>query len=146
MRQVLGTGIFELEVLVRRDDDDQFWAIDLNPRAFGQITLDIAHGRDLPMIWYSSVTGQHALPVQVPSDPPRYWQQAVPFLAGAAVMLAFGPQRATHLRDLRMLMSMSSVGATHSWRDPLPSFVLAAAILRHPGGLVRPYLRRRGKA
>ncbi len=68
VRQVIGSGIFELEVLVRRDDEE-YWAIDLNPRAFGQISLDIAHGRDLPLLWYQSTTGQRATVGKVPVEP-----------------------------------------------------------------------------
>jgi hypothetical protein len=141
VRKVIGSGIFELEVLVRRDDEEDFSAIDLNPRAFGQISLDIAHGRDLPLLWHQSVTGQLAKQPPVPANPPKYWQQAVPFVASVAVMLAVGPSRAAHLRDLRTLLS--SVGATRSWKDPLPSLVLALHFLRHPGGLLWPFAKRR---
>ena len=141
VRKVIGSGIFELEVLVRRDDEEDFSAIDLNPRAFGQISLDIAHGRDLPLLWHQSVTGQRVRPPRAPENPPKYWQQAVPFVASVAVMLALGPSRAAHLRDLRTLMS--SVGATHSWKDPLPSMVLALQFLRHPGGLLWPFAKKR---
>ena len=45
VRQVLGTGLFELEVLVERATGE-YYAIDLNPRGFGQMTLDMAAGRD----------------------------------------------------------------------------------------------------
>jgi len=143
VRQVIGKGIFELEVLVRRDDESEFWGIDLNPRAFGQISLDIAHGRDLPLLWYQSVTGQRATPAEVPSDAPQYWQQAVPLAASVAVMLALGPSRAAHLRDLKTIASC--VGATHSWRDPLPALVLGVHFLRHPSTLLWPFDRKKAR-
>jgi predicted ATP-grasp superfamily ATP-dependent carboligase len=144
VQQVLGRGLFELEVLVRRDDPDTFYAIDLNPRAFGQISLDIAQGRDLPRLWYGSVTG-----TDVTGDPPprrrrvTQWHHAVPLFAGIAIMLTLGPDRIHHLQDLRGLAPLRSVGATRSLSDPLPSLLLGAKFLRHPGGLVRPYLRQR---
>ena len=47
VQAVLGSGLFELEVLVDRTTGE-YWAIDLNPRAFGQISLDIALGQRPP--------------------------------------------------------------------------------------------------
>ena len=46
---VLGSGIFELEVLVDRSTGE-YWAVDLNPRGFGQMSLDMALGNDLPVL------------------------------------------------------------------------------------------------
>ena len=56
VRNLLGRGLFELEILVDRRSGEYF-AIDLNPRGFGQISLDIALGNDLPRWWYRSATG-----------------------------------------------------------------------------------------
>ncbi len=44
--QLVTSGIFELEILT---DKTGLLAIDLNPRAFGFINLDIALGHDLPL-------------------------------------------------------------------------------------------------
>jgi predicted ATP-grasp superfamily ATP-dependent carboligase len=49
VRTIVGSGLFELEVLVDTRTGEH-WAIDLNPRGFGQMTLDIARGKDLPRL------------------------------------------------------------------------------------------------
>ena len=49
----------------------EHWAIDLNPRGFGQMSLDIALGNDLPRIWYESVTGRAAPPLDAPAEADR---------------------------------------------------------------------------
>jgi D-aspartate ligase len=140
VRDVLGNGVFELEVLVDRESG-RYWAIDLNPRAFGEISLDVARGNDLPLLWYRSVTGE-----RVPLRPRavrnvRLWRQAVPFYTAAVVRLARGPQRWAHARHIARILATPSVDATFEWSDPLPGVVHALHWLRHPGGLVRPLLR-----
>lgn len=143
VRTVLGRGIFELEVLVDRTSPHRYWAIDLNPRAFGQISLDIANGRDLPLIWHRSVTGQsHPARAVPPRRHRRYWH-GPPFLTGAAVRMAIGPNRRHHYRHVRDLLSLRHVGSTRSWSDPLPGLVHWLAHLRHPGGLIRPCVKGR---
>ena len=82
-----------------------------------------------------------APPSQLLIDTPQYWQQAVPFVASIAVMLAIGPSRAAHLRDLKTMVS--SVGATHSWKDPLPSLLLGVQFFRHPSTLLWPFARKK---
>ena len=49
--RMLSRGIFEIEVLV---DGENLYAIDLNPRAFGFVALDMARGIDLPWLWFRS--------------------------------------------------------------------------------------------
>ena len=56
----------------------EYWAIDLNPRGFGQMSLDIALGDDLPALWYESVTGDDVADRPRPRAPgPSYWHDAV---------------------------------------------------------------------
>ena len=84
VRSVLVTGLFELEVLVDRKSGEH-WAIDLNPRGFGQMSLDMARGSDLPRIWYHTVTGIR-LPVAAPrTHPPQFWHDAVASYVGFVV-------------------------------------------------------------
>lgn len=56
-RKMIGCGLFELE-LVPDADSDQWLALDLNPRAFGQMDLDIANNRDLPTLWGRSLCAE----------------------------------------------------------------------------------------
>lgn len=141
VRSVLGRGIFELEVLVERTggDPSRCWAIDLNPRAFGQMALDVANGRDLPLLWYRSVTGTRMGEDDPPSERRRYWRLGVPFYTGATVRLALGPDRRQSSRELIRLLRQPTVGATSSWSDPLPGTMFALQSARHPGGLIRPF-------
>jgi predicted ATP-grasp superfamily ATP-dependent carboligase len=136
VRRVLGSGLFELEVLIDRRTGAH-WAIDLNPRAFGQLSLDIALGRDLPSVWYQSVTGT-VLPA---GDPPRgaapVWYQGVPFYVGALVRAVEGPQRRRAVTTAARMLLQRRVGALHQWGDPLPGLVFAANFLKHPRALVR---------
>ncbi len=141
VRQVLGAGLFEFEVLVHHPTGD-LWSIDLNPRGYGQITLEVARGNDLPMRWYEAVTGLRLDGTRPHRRPPRYWQAGVPYYAGLAVTIARGPRRATGARDLLQTFTEPRVGAVLDRRDPGPAVAAAAASLRHPGGLIRPYLRR----
>ncbi len=141
VKAVLGSGIFEFEVLVD-PVTDEYWGIDLNPRAFGQLTLDIARGNDLPALWYESVTGCSVVRQRPPVSPPLRWQMAVPLLTDLTVSIATGPERVSNLRELKLALGRSSVGAVADWRDPLPGMMFNRSFLRHPGGLVRPYLSR----
>lgn len=55
-KRLIGRGMFELE-LVPDPDDGRLLAIDLNPRAFGQMDLDISAGKVLPLMWLDTVLG-----------------------------------------------------------------------------------------
>lgn len=151
VRKILGRGVFELEVLVDRSTGE-YWAIDLNPRGFGQMALDIARGSDLPKLWYDSVVGATvsvAPPLHTGDHDAATWRMGVHYYAGAVVRAiagdgdngAVGPAT----RQLSALPPAQGprrrVGAVWDWRDPVPSLVWTMKLLRHPGGLVRPYLR-----
>lgn len=138
VRQVLGSGPFELEVLVDRTTGEH-WAIDLNPRGFGQISLDLAQGNDLPRLWYESVTGAD-LPVapRAASPTPQRWHDGAATYAELAYRLARGPQRAAAFREARELLGTPRVGAMYERRDPVPGIVYGLQRLRHPRALVEP--------
>ncbi len=90
VRSILGSGLFELEVLVDKRTGEH-WGLDLNPRAYGQIALDIALGRDLPVLWYRAVTGED-VPVSPPcARRPQYWHDAVTSYVGFGVRFLRGP-------------------------------------------------------
>jgi hypothetical protein len=139
IREVLGTGLFELEVLVDRATGE-YWAIELNPRSFGQISLDIALGNDLPRLWYESVTDT-ALGSTPPVAPrPEFWHDAGASYLELAVRFARGPGRAAVLGEGRDRMRTPHVNAMHDRRDPLPGLVYELQKLRHPRALVKPLL------
>jgi predicted ATP-grasp superfamily ATP-dependent carboligase len=139
IREVLGSGLFELEVLVDRTTGE-YWAIDLNPRAFGQISLDIALGNDLPRLWYESVTGT-TLPVAAPMDPaPEFWHDTASTYMGFAVRLVRGPHRGAILDHAVDRLRTPRVGAIFDRKDPLPGLVYGLRLLRHPRAFIRPLL------
>lgn len=138
--RLLSCGLFELELVV---ESDTLLAIDLNPRAFGFIDLDIALGNDLPWLWYrSTLAPLPPGPPVVPTDVLE-WRLPLPFHAAHWVAFALGPYRGTELRDYFGALRRPSVSAFGSWRDPLPKLLSTLRLLRHPGGLVRPFVRKR---
>jgi D-aspartate ligase len=140
VREVLGSGVFELEVLVDKATGEH-WAVDLNPRGFGQIALDIALGNDLPRLWYTSVTGTVLEPAAPHNPPPRYWHEAVTSYVGLGVRFARGPRRGAILRHALWRSRAPRVEAAFERHDPLPGLLFASAHLRHPRSLLRPFLR-----
>ncbi|MFW2336135.1 hypothetical protein [Ilumatobacter sp.] len=136
VRSLLGRGIFELEVVVHRPTGE-YWGIDLNPRAYGQIALDIGLGNDLPALWYESVTGVELPPVRPSRVQPTYWHQGVPVWVGAAVEVASGSGRADMVRQLYTHQRAPHVGSVSDLSDPLPGLAMGWSLLRHPRSLVR---------
>lgn len=144
VREVLGCGIFELEVLFDRATGEHY-AIDLNPRGFGQMALEIGRGADLPHLWYQSARRARSVIHGRPSrSVPTQWRMGVPFYAGAAVRLVRGPGRLAYTRQLARLLKPSQAAAMHAWTDPLPGLAFAGWILRHPRALVQPFLEADG--
>jgi D-aspartate ligase len=140
VRGVVGSGLFELEVLVDKASGE-YWAIDLNPRGYGQMSLDIALGFDLPRLWYESVT-RRRLPAAPPrSRPPAFWHEGVSSYVGLLVRILSGPERARILSHAAGRVRRPKVGAAFDWRDPLPGLLFGLAHLRHPRALVRPFVR-----
>jgi hypothetical protein len=136
---VLGSGIFELEVLVDRATGEH-QAIDLNPRGFGQMTLDIAVGHDLPRLWYQSVTGAPLDEIAPTTRRPRIWHDGVSSYAGLAVGVARGPARLKRLGRAVDVVRSPKVGAAFAWSDPLPGLAFGLGHLRHPRAFVRQFL------
>src|SRR5688572_29039638 len=139
VREVMGTGIFELEVLVEKATGAHY-AIDLNPRGFGQMTLDIGRGSDLPVLWYNDVASASLPTRPALRRPPEIWHDPVGCYVEFAVRLARGPRRRAVARHAWDRLFGPSVGAMHEWGDPLPGIMFALAHLRHPRALVRPFI------
>ncbi len=137
VRGALGRGIFELEFIFDRRSG-RYVAIDLNPRAHGHITFDIARHNDLPMLWYGLATGA-PLPKLPPGSGQVRWIHAIPYHVGHWVGMAAGPNRGERLHSYVTHLKGRTVDIIHDRGDPLPSLAHAAYMLRHPGGLVRPF-------
>ena len=136
VRRVLGAGIFELEVVVHRPSGAH-WPIDLNPRAYGQIGLDIGVGNDLPALWYQSVTGIELTPLAPRRRRPAYWHQGLPVWVAAGHRAVRGPDRSRVVRQLVEHQRAPHVGSVAELTDPLPALPMAWSLLRHPRSLVR---------
>ncbi len=144
VQRLLGRGLFEIE-LILKPETGEYLAIDLNPRAYGQIALDIARGNDLPRLWYGLATGE-ATPAAPPAPRAGRWVHSIPFHVGAWVKLMKGPERLGRARAYveALRSSPAPVDVVNDVRDPLPTLLFAAKMLRHPGGLIRPFLADEG--
>ena len=140
VRRILGSGVFDFEVLFDRTTGEM-WGIDLNPRGFGQIALDVQRGHDLPAYWYGAASGTTVDVATPPTRRPAQWLMGVPYYAGTIVRTLRGPDRLSHVQSALTALARPTAGSMHSWRDPRPGIALGLKILRHPGGLVRPFLR-----
>jgi predicted ATP-grasp superfamily ATP-dependent carboligase len=138
VRRVLGSGLFELEVLVERSSGE-YSAIDLNPRGFGQMTLDMAAGHDLPRLWYQSVTGIRLAVAAPAARSPQLWHNGVASYAGLAAGVARSPARTQALGQALDTVRSPKVGAAFTWSDPLPGVVFGLRHLRHPRSFIRQF-------
>jgi hypothetical protein len=137
VNQVLSRGMFEIELLA---DGNDLYAIDLNPRGFGFIELDIARGSDLPWLWYRS-TREPVAPL--PSQSLRASAEARSTLFPRLSRLWRRHDRENSAgADERYDPSVPrlSVSMAGYWQDPLPMIVSRLYLLRHPRGLVRAQL------
>lgn len=141
VRSVLGSGLFELEVLVDRSTGE-YWAIDLNPRAFGQISLDIALGNDLPLLWYEAVTNTILRSTPAVRPRPEFWHDTTSTYAELVVRLLRGPDRGDILDRARDRLRTPRVGAMFDRRDPLPGLVYGLQQVRHPRSFMKPILAK----
>ena len=116
INRVLSRGIFEVELLA---DGDALYAIDLNPRGFGFLELDLARGSNLPWLWYrGTIEKQLPLPNQPASDS----------ISAHHVLLPFTRTR---------VKTRTSIPLMGHWSDPLPKIIAHLYLLRHPRSLIR---------
>lgn len=138
VQRLLGTGLFEIEVLDRGDDGPPL-VIDVNARVFGQINFDIARGNDLPALWYDSLTG--GVDVQPPPAPGVCLYPA-PFVLSNLTRIVTGP---TRWRWFKRSLSLSwRTRSCIGWdsRDPLASVIMSLSPLRHPTTFIRSHIRQ----
>jgi D-aspartate ligase len=133
VNRMLSRGIFELELLA---DGDRLYAIDLNPRAFGFIALDMARGADLPWLWFRSTMGET-----------QHWVRQTPNVALAArdgmvhFMRRFRRRGArnggAHEERRKSPLPRATIALLGDWSDPLPKLISHLYLLRHPRNLAR---------
>jgi biotin carboxylase len=131
--RILSRGIFEIELLA---DGDALYAIDLNPRSFGFLELDMARGADLPWLWFRS-TSERLEPESSPRAPVQVEarHRFIHLLRSIVHPRFFRGAPAEERRDRnRPRTSVSMLG---HWSDPLPLIVSNLKLLRHPRSLVR---------
>jgi predicted ATP-grasp superfamily ATP-dependent carboligase len=135
--RVLSRGIFEIEVVA---DGENLYAIDLNPRAFGFIALDIARGSDLPWLWYRS-TLQRMTP-----SPNAFHKSAI--VARSSLLAIMGPLSKPRLRltdgeeGRNLSVPRTVVSMLGYWSDPVPMIVNRLYELRHPRSFLRAHWPR----
>jgi D-aspartate ligase len=135
--QLVTCGIFELELLV---DDVGLLAIDLNPRAFGFINLDIALGHDIPWLWLRAtiepVAPQGEQPQRVVLEARHV---VLHFLRRLSTMPNRDPrQRRIERRDPERPRAWIPILGYSS--DPVPMLLCNARLLRNPRSLIRTFL------
>ncbi len=141
VKAALGRGIFELE-FIYDSRSKRHVAIDLNPRAHGHITFDMARGNNLPLWWYQLAKGQ-ALPQPAPPRDGVRWLHGIPYHVGHLLGVATGPQRSKRLQSYVHNLRGKTVDIINDAGDPLPSLAHTAYMFRHPGGLIRPFLKEK---
>lgn len=134
--QLVSCGIFELELLV---DTAGLLAIDLNPRAFGFINLNIALGHDLPWLWMRSTLE----PVAPQSEPHRIALEARHVLLHFLRRLGDRrPHASRHLgterRDPHNPRGWITILGDPG--DPVPMLLSYVRLLRNPRSLFRTFL------
>lgn len=141
--RLISRGIFELEIVL---DSDKLVAIDLNPRAFGFIFLDMAVGNDLPWLWWQTTLGA-IKPLPMPTE--RFEMECrfvVPYYFDRAIQKLFGPSRPNSHSGRTSKSWISMLGHPN---DPVPMLLANIRLLRllpHPGGLLRPFLAAAARA
>ncbi len=140
VNRVLSRGIFEVELLA---DGDALHAIDLNPRAFGFLELDIARGCDLPWLWFgSTMSPQTAIPAAQPQCSIEARNRIMHVIKGIAEWR--GRLRAPRIDERRdASRSRRVVSMLGSWTDPVPMIISNLYLLRHPRSFLRSQLAPR---
>jgi hypothetical protein len=131
---LLSCGIFELELLA---DGDTLTAIDLNPRAYGFIGLDVARGYDYPWLWYQSTYAAVAPVTQPP--PPRALEarHVALYSLRRVVRWRLRGFRAARIENRDPKRPRAWISMLGSWSDPLPAIVGNAMLLRNPRSLIK---------
>jgi D-aspartate ligase len=132
VNRVLSRGIFEVELLTQ---GDRLYAIDLNPRAFGFMALDIARGADLPWLWFRSSLGESQQRITHRPDVALAARDGlVHFMRRFA---GRGVRNADEKERRISPLPRATIPMLGSWKDPLPMLISHLYLLRHPRAFVR---------
>jgi predicted ATP-grasp superfamily ATP-dependent carboligase len=149
VQKLLSRGIFELELVA---EGDELLAIDLNPRAFGFIALDIAAGNDLPWLWWQTTTNAFEASGESCHTSELECRFVVPYYFGQTIKRIFAPSIQSE-RSAAKTAATPWISMLGHRTDPLPMLLANVELLRllpHRGGLLRPFLgeawRARGEA
>jgi D-aspartate ligase len=133
--KLVSCGIFELELL---ESGTELLAIDLNPRAFGFIDLDVARGNDLPWLWFESTLRPLTAGLAVPPGIIEC-RLPIPYTISRCINALFGVRSADETEP-GAVKATKVIPMLGHWNDPLPMLLANLKQLRHPGSLVRPYI------
>ena len=130
---LLPTGLFEIEFIRH---GGRWWAIDLNPRVFGMLSLNLACGADLPALWYQHTQGDGAVKTPAPVSTVKMpWVAEVPFhLTYLLRCLRHAPVGQVWRLYQRL---RAGARAGPGWGDPLAHLVYLLMYWRHPRSLLR---------
>jgi predicted ATP-grasp superfamily ATP-dependent carboligase len=132
--RILSRGIFEIELLA---EGNELHPIDLNPRAFGFVELDMARGSDLPWLWFQSTVERLA-------PAPRLVPKAA-LVARDSMLHLLRPLFLRRRRDRNSpseerrdtQLPRSTVSMLGHWSDPVPMIASHFHLLRHPRAWLR---------
>jgi predicted ATP-grasp superfamily ATP-dependent carboligase len=127
-------GIFELE-FVR--DDEELLLIDMNPRFYHQVALDVARGLALPQLAYSAALGDETEVARLVATAPSGEGSPHAFCNRIGLEMLVGAQR------LSGKMSTEEAARWHDWTlDPTRTLVDSVAEKGDPGPLVAEIVRQ----
>jgi D-aspartate ligase len=140
-------GIFELEFI---QDGDRLLLIDMNPRLYNQVGLDVARGLDLPLLAYAAAMGDEETVTRLVAAAPPGEASSHVFCNGIGLRTLLEAQRffgtmsadeVAHWRAWSHDPSKILVDAVASDDDPRPYFAEVLGqiygCVRHPRSFVR---------
>jgi D-aspartate ligase len=131
---LLSCGIFELELLA---DGDTLTAIDLNPRAYGFIGLDVARSYDYPWLWYQSTHAALAPMTQPLSTLAREGRHVALYALRRVVRWRLRGFRTPKTESRDPTRPRAWISMLGTLNDPLPAIVANAMLLRNPRSLIK---------
>jgi D-aspartate ligase len=137
VNRLLSRGIFELELLA---DGDRLYAIDLNPRAFGFVALDIARGADLPWLWFRLTVGDVQRVVRQSSRPALEARHGLLHFLKRAVGRGARRDPASRVNRPERGARRAPISMLGDWSDPLPMLISHLYLMRHPRSFARAQL------
>jgi D-aspartate ligase len=132
--KLLSRGIFEIELLA---EGNEYLAIDLNPRGFGFMTLDIERGNDLAWLWLQSTLMPISRGDCFNTSAHVECRVALPYYLIRLFAVLRGPHRRKKLAQFWRDMRRPTISMTGYWRDPIPMLLSRLSILKHPRHLLR---------